>query len=123
MSRSTSKTSRQSGRILIHERDVDDNAPIIGGEEENNNELGDAYETEFHDTISKNMEDDTRKDYRRRLVCIANYWEQHCPVYYCTGVKVVPETDYGDRDKFYFNGRYNKDLVYAGLNVKFLSSV
>ena len=52
MSRSTSKPSRQSGRILIHERDVDDNAPIIGGEEEKNNELGDAYETEFHDTIS-----------------------------------------------------------------------
>ena len=40
MSRSTSKPSRQSGRILIHERDVDDNAPIIGGEEEKIMSLG-----------------------------------------------------------------------------------
>ena len=71
MSRSN-KSSQQRGRILIHERDVDDDAPIIGGEETKNNELGDTYDTKFHDTIPKNMEDDTRKDYRRCIVCIAN---------------------------------------------------
>ena len=117
---SRSNTSRQQrGRILIHERDVDDDTPIIGGEETKNNELGDTYDTKFHDTIPKNMEDDTRKDYRRRIICVANYLEQHCPLYYSTGVRMVPETEFGDRTKFYFNGKYKKDLVYAGLNVKF----
>ena len=40
-------------------------------------------------------------------------------MYYSTGVRIVPEGEYGSRHKFYFNGRYKKDIVYAGLNVKF----
>ena len=72
MSRSNNTTGRQSGRILIHQRDVNDDAPILGGDAIISNELGAQYEAEYQDTISKNMEDDTRKDYRRRLVRIAN---------------------------------------------------
>ena len=91
MPNSNNTANRQSGRILIHERDVNDDAPIIG---EDANELGDKYEAEYQDTISKNMEDNTRKDYRRRIVRIAKYWEKHCPVYYSTGVKIVLEAEY-----------------------------
>ena len=88
MPRSSNKLGQQSVRILIHEHDVDDVVPIIGGDESNNNELGDKYEDKYQDTISKNMEDDTRKYYRRRIICIANYWEIYCPVYYSTGVRI-----------------------------------
>ena len=98
---------------------MDDTAPIIRGDDIDNNELGDKYEDKYQDTISKNMEDDTIKDYRRRIIRITNYWEAHSPVYYSTGVITVPEAEYDDRNKFYYNGRYIKDIVYAGLNVKF----
>ena len=91
MPQSNNMANRQSGRILIHERDVNDDAPIIGGDA---NELGNKYEAEYEDTISKNMEDNTRKVYCRRTVRIAKYWEEHCPVYYSTGVKIVLEAEY-----------------------------
>ena len=116
---SNNTTGRQSGRILLHQRDVNDDAPILGGDPIISDELGAKYEDEYQDTILKNMEDDTRKDYRRRLVRICNYWETSCPMYYSTGARIVPEAEYTDRNKFFYNGRYKKDVVYAGLNVKF----
>ena len=44
------------GRILLHERNVDNESPIIGVGI-NNSELGKAYKDEYQDTLSKNMED------------------------------------------------------------------
>ena len=115
----SNKSSKQRGKILIHEWDVDDDAPIIGGEETKNSELDDDYNTEFYDTISRNMEDGTRKDYRPCILCICNYWEQHCTVYHSTSVTIIPEDEYSNRYKFYFDGKYKRDIVYSGINITF----
>ena len=90
MSQSSNMSGQQSGRILIHERDVNDDTPIIGEDAIISNELGDTYEDEYQNTVSKNMGNNTRKYYCRHIVRIANYWEDHCPVYYSTAVKIVP---------------------------------
>ena len=107
---------------MIHVRNVDDVAPIIGEEKTNNSKLCNDYNTKFHDTISKNMEDDTRKVYHHHILHICYYWEQCCSVYYSNGVRTVSEDKYGDRHKFYFDGKYKKDIVYSGINMKFLLS-
>ena len=44
MPQSNNTANRQSSRILIHERNVNDDAPNIG---EDKNELGDKYEAEY----------------------------------------------------------------------------
>ena len=120
-SQSSGRRGCSGGRILIHDRDVNDNTPIIGeGNVDNHIELGDGYEEEYQNTISKNMEDKTRKDYRRRIIRIANYWETNCPIYYSTGVRIVDTAEYSDKAKFYYDGKYKKDIVYTGFNVKFL---
>ena len=52
MPRSSDKTGQQSGRVLIRERDVDDDdAHIIGWDGTHNNELEDKYEDEYQDSI------------------------------------------------------------------------
>ena len=76
---------------MIREHDVDDDAPLIGGEETKNRELVDDYDTKFYDTISKNMEDGTRKNDHCCILCIYNYWEQYCLVYDSADVKIVAE--------------------------------
>lgn len=60
MLQSSNTKGQQSGRILIHQREVNDDAPILGGNAIISNEL--EYEDEYQETMSKNMEDNTRKD-------------------------------------------------------------
>ena len=112
-------SNRRGGRIFLHEQNVDEESPIIGVGI-NNSKLGEAYEDEYQDTLSKNMEDKTRMDDRRCIIVILNYWGEHCSVYYSTGVKIVPHADYFNKKLFYYDGKYKKDSVYAGLNVKFV---
>ena len=66
------------------------------------------------------MEDNTRRDYHRRIICIAIFLEEHYPIWYSTGVWEVPEIDFTDKLKFYYGCNYKKDLVYVWLNVKFV---
>ena len=64
------------------------------------------------------MEDNTRKKFRRCIVRIPNYWGEHFSVYYPTDIRIVPESGYDNWNRFYYNGKYKKDIVYAGLNIK-----
>lgn len=82
-----------------------------------------VYEDKYQATISKTMEDNTRKYSLCRIVRIAKYWEEHCLVNYFTSGRIVPETEYDDRNGFYYNLRCKKDIVYAELNVKFLRRI
>ena len=120
MSRCQPNRNRQGGRTLTHEREVDDDSPVIGEDGTNNGELGDNYEEQHQDAIAKNKEDSTRRDYRRWSALITNCWEEYCPVYSSTGARFVTGADFVDKNRFYFNGCYKKYLVCTGLNVKFL---
>jgi hypothetical protein len=105
----------RNGRIHPHQRDTDDAAPILG------TEISEpaGFETAYNETIRLTMSDNNRKDYRRRIKVIISFWETEVPEYYSVGVIDVLDQDLHTPSKYYF-GRHKKDLVYKGLNVKYV---
>jgi hypothetical protein len=95
---------------------VDNSVPILGADF---TDLGENYNNLYNETLQHDMNDRTRKDYRRRNIRIAKFWEEHCPEYYPVGTQDVSAQDLQDTGKFFY-GRYEKDLVYQGLNVKYV---
>jgi hypothetical protein len=104
------------GRILPHQRDANNSVPILGA---GLNDLGANYNDLYNKTLQHNMNDRTRKDYRYCNICVAKYWDEHCPEYYPVGARDVSPEDLVDVGKFFY-GRYDKDIVYQGLNVKYM---
>ena len=105
------------GRIYPHEREADDGTPLLG---ENIQDLGAAFQKNYNETVALSLEDRTRKDYRRRLTRIADFWEANYPDYYSLGVRQVDQDEGCDPTKFFYNSLYQRDLIYKGLNVKFV---
>ena len=113
--------ARQGGRILTHQRETAD-AAILGADLC----IGDDAIGNIQETLDKGMDDTCRNNYRNRIKTIIIFFETKCPNYAPIGVREVSAEDQADRTKYYFGGKYKKDLVYTGLNVsfvkKFLSS-
>ena len=63
---------------------------------------------------------ETKKNHRNRIKHIYKYWERVFPDYYEIGVKGVSEEEANNVTRFYWKN--NKDLVYKGLNSKFLKA-
>ena len=68
------------GRIHVHQRITDDATPIIGADLD----LGD-YKQVTHETFSRQLDIGTRKDYRRRIQRIIDFWTKQCPEYINAG--------------------------------------
>ena len=68
------------GRIHVHRRITDDATPIIGADLD----LGD-YKQVTHETFSRQLDIGTRKDYRRRIQRIIDFWKKQCPEYINAG--------------------------------------
>ena len=77
---------KQTGRIHPHERECDNEAPIIGEDLTIDN-----YDDEVIDTVGLGKEDKTRKDYRRRIMRIVKWIEENHPAYYNLGCRDVGE--------------------------------
>lgn len=108
---------RGAGRIPLHQREFDDNIPVLGENivvADADGALGDA----IHNTISLGMSIHTRRNYRNRIAKIAQHWKDRYPEYYAIGVRSVSPEEQRDRSKYYF--QHTEDLEYNGLNVKFL---
>ena len=78
------------GRIRPSQRDTNDAAPIIGEEFD---ELGTGYAARLHETAKQDKDENTRKDYRRRIIKICKFLEEHCPKYYEHGTRSVVEPE------------------------------
>lgn len=107
--------SFRRGRIRPHERDTNDTALVLGQNLAVSNEFRDQY----NESIEVSMSNNSRKDYRCRLVRMAEFWKQNCQEYYEIGVKEVGDEELQDASKFYF-GRYKLDLIYEGLNARYV---
>jgi hypothetical protein len=109
----------QSGRIHVQNRTTDDSAPILGSDlVVGDDRAAEALlEDALHETISKGMTQQTRKNYRSRIERIIRYLDVSVPSYYAVGVRKITEEEKGDRSKYYFDR--TEDLIYSGFNVKF----
>ena len=109
----------RSGRIHVENRATDDAAPILGSDlVVGDDRAAEALlEDALHETISKGMTQQTRKNYRSRIERIIRYLDVNVPSYYAVGVRKITEEEKGDRSKYYFDR--TEDLIYSGFNVKF----
>jgi len=103
----------RGGRILPHQRDTNDVAPLLGANLDLQN---DEFERQSNEIAELAMANKTRRDYRCKIIRIANFWKTSNPEYYAIGVIKVSESDLENPSKFCF-GQYKEDLVYTGLNV------
>ena len=106
------RAGQRHGRILPHQRDTNDEAPVLGSELlaiEN-------YAEDVHETLSLEISDGVRKDYRRRIRKIIEYWKENFGEYHFIGVRQLSEEEINDKTKFYF-GRFKEDIVYTGINI------
>ena len=105
----------QTGRYYAHDRNTNDSAPIIGA----SLALPDDHKEMCNETAKYDMDDKCRTNYRNRLNAIMKYWKEHLPEYYAIGVDDVSTADQHDKTKYFFKGKYKKDLVYDGLNAEY----
>ena len=110
--------NQSGGRIHPSQREADDTTPILGADVQN---LGENFDENYNKTLDLGLDNLTRKDYRRRLKRIICYWEEHCPEYFEVGVRNIGAAERANARKYFFN-RYDKDVIYSGLNVKFIIS-
>ena len=111
MSTAGNRNNRRGGRIRPDERHTNDTAPLLGAA------LGPASETFndlMHETEEKGMTNKNRKDYRRRMQRICEFWQKENPEYFAVGVVEVTEEARANKRHYYFNYKY--DLKYEGLN-------
>ena len=78
---------RSHGRIQPHEQEANNEAPVLGA----NLDLGGEYKIALQQTLSLEMNEKTRKDYRHQIVKIAKFWDVHHPNYAAIGTKVVTQ--------------------------------
>jgi len=104
---------RRGGRILPHQRDTDDVAPLLGADLDLRN---DEFEQQSNEIAELAMENKTRRDHRCRIVMTSTFCKENCPEHYVVGVIQVSNSDLKNPTKFYFN-RSKEDLVGTGLNI------
>ena len=106
--------SNYSYRALPHERNTDNEAPVLGEDLEIP-----EYEINKHKTVSKAMSEGCRKNYRCRIITMIKYLQEKRPEYFEIGCKDVSQAEMTNPTLFYYN-RYKKDFIYTGLNVKYI---
>ena len=61
-----------------------------------------------------------QNEYRHRIGHIYKFLQSKYPDYYAVGMRVLTEEEKGDPNQFW--NRNNHDLVYSGLNIKFIKA-
>jgi len=107
---------RQTGRILPHQRDTDDRVPIIFADAVINEEHAAAV----HTTESQGMKPKTRNEYRNRENHLMVFWEHKYPDYFEQGTVLLTDEEKNDPNKYYHKNQ--RDIRYAGINVKLITA-
>ena len=102
------------GQIFLHDRNVNEKIPVLG----NNLKLDTIHSDLVQSTEQKEINRRLQMEYCNRIKHIYEFLEKNYPSYFVVGVQPLSEVDLGDIDKFYHNNKY--DLIYDGLNVKFI---
>ena len=106
--------AHRSGRIRAVDRDADDDVDILGDDVSVNEEHLNAV----RETTGNKLNTETKRNYRNRLNKMMSFWQREYPEYYAKGVRDLQPEDLANPDIFWWKNR--RDLVYTGLNVKFV---
>ena len=109
-------TRRCGGRILPHQWDTDDLAPLLGADLDLRN---DEFERQSNEIAELAMENKTRRDHRCRIIRIANFWKENCPECHAVGVIQVSNSVLENPTEFCFD-RHKEDLVCTGPSVSMI---
>ena len=93
---------KQTGRILPHQRNTNDVAPIINGD----TAIDAEHAAAIQHTQAKEMEDKTRKEHRRRIRHLYTWWHDNYIDYFATaseGDEIVAETSIVKRGRTILN--------------------
>ena len=112
MPRRNATAERRTGRILPHQRDTNDDVPIIGADIQPDA----ADRAAVRATKQKQVTDNLRRDYRNRIMHIVTYLKDKYPTY-CDagGVRRLSAQELNDPDQFWHRNTF--DLKYEGMNV------
>ena len=114
---SSNRSSSRGRRIQSHERETNDEVPILGSDLQDH--IDQVVTNAVHATMSKAMSTTTRRDYRNRIKRFIKHLKENFNSYYLIGVRPVTPEELADRNKYY-NKNDTEDLQYTGLNVKYL---
>ena len=103
------------GRVRTHHRDTDD-CELLGAALDIDADHAEAV----LDTEGRQMTDASRRNYRNRIKHITTFLKEKYKGYYAVGVRTLMEED--KQDKALFHHTNDEDLVYKGLNVKFIKA-
>ena len=105
---------RNGGRIFRHERDTDDSTPtVLGGG------LSAEHQAAIFATEDQGMSDAVRKDHHSRLRRIIKWLQENYPDVSDGSVRVVTIEE-KENSRLYNFPADNYDLVYAGLDPKYI---
>jgi hypothetical protein len=104
------------GRRRTHERTTNDSDVIIGAALN----IDAAHSTEVRRTNKKGTTNRCRRDYRNRIKKVCEFLKANYPEYHAVGVRVLSQEELDDLDNFHWKNKV--DLVYTGMNVKFIQA-
>lgn len=108
--------NRTGGRVRPHERDTNNEAPILGA----NVEVLEQHSSSVRETEQNDLSVKVKRDYRNRLKHMYTFWKEQYPEYYSVGVRELTEVELGDKDMFWWKNKH--DVVYEGLNVQMVKA-
>ena len=111
-----SSMPRARGRTRAHERETDHTQGLLGS----SIEVSAEHTQAVVETESKELSDGLKKNYRNRLNHIMEFLRVEYPEYFAVGVRELAPESLGDPNSFHHNNSH--DLVYQGLNVKFIKA-
>ena len=112
-------TGYRAEQIKADQRDTYNNASLLGADLPAPADLAKKH----NETASCSTSTTCRRNYRNKIKAIINFKKENDPAYCNVGVRDVSESDRNDETKWYFpNSKvpFNQDIVYEGLNSKFM---
>ena len=105
----------RSGRIHIHDRETND-VQILGDELM----VNEVHQEQVRTTEKEEINGTLRREYRNRIRHIYEFLQRTYPGYYEVGVRAITDEEKEDQDLFWHKNEF--DLVYSGLNIKFIKA-
>ena len=106
-----SNSQSRRGRIHPHQRDTNDEVPILG----EGIAVSEAHSAAVRNTERKTLSEKNKRDYRNRIKRIIKFWQEFYPDYYAVGVRDLTEEELEDESIFWWKNK--QDIMYEGLNV------